>query len=53
VCIEFKEPDFSLRRKIWETHVPPNVTVAPNVDWEKLALNYEISGGFIKNVSTM
>eukprot|EP01129_Flabellula_baltica_P013449 TRINITY_DN6237_c0_g1_i1.p1 TRINITY_DN6237_c0_g1~~TRINITY_DN6237_c0_g1_i1.p1 ORF type:complete len:1099 (+),score=231.60 TRINITY_DN6237_c0_g1_i1:22-3318(+) len=49
VAIEFKSPDYILRQKIWESHVPTSVSIDQGVDWSSLAMDYEITGGFIKN----
>jgi ATP-dependent 26S proteasome regulatory subunit len=50
LAIEFKLPDFNLRREIWRSHLPPDIAVAADVEWTKLAMNFELAGGFIKNV---
>ncbi|ELR12202.1 ATPase, AAA domain containing protein [Acanthamoeba castellanii str. Neff] len=49
LAIEFKLPDFNLRREIWRSHLPPDIAVAADVEWTKLAMNFELAGGFIKN----
>jgi len=48
LAIEFLTPDFALREDIWKSHVP-DVQVHPEVDWKALAMDYELTGGFIKN----
>ena len=35
--------------QIWRKHVPPKLRVAEDVDWDALAMDFEFSGGFIKN----
>ncbi|CAM6102058.1 unnamed protein product [Calypogeia fissa] len=48
-CVsEFHPPDHTQRRTIWRLaseHLP----VVDNVDWDKIALRYELTGGYIKN----
>ena len=47
--IEFEEPSISLRRQIWERHLPPSVPLAEDVDLDRLSRTFEFSGGYIKN----
>eukprot|EP01130_Rhizamoeba_saxonica_P002735 TRINITY_DN1249_c0_g1_i1.p1 TRINITY_DN1249_c0_g1~~TRINITY_DN1249_c0_g1_i1.p1 ORF type:complete len:633 (+),score=125.88 TRINITY_DN1249_c0_g1_i1:1566-3464(+) len=49
VAIEFNSPDFALRKEIWKSHVPKLVHLDDDVDWDALAMDYELTGGFIKN----
>ena len=49
LSLEFPHPDASLRRKIWLNHIPPQLEIDPEVDWNQLTIDYELSGGFIKN----
>ena len=38
------------RQQIWKIHTQhPGIPVAEGIDWEKISLKYELSGGFIKN----
>ncbi|KAF0696031.1 Aste57867_13194 [Aphanomyces stellatus] len=46
---EYKAPDHIQRREIWRVLVSDKLKCDPNVDWEAIALKYELSGGFIKN----
>ncbi|CAI5705672.1 hypothetical protein KXD40_000820 [Peronospora effusa] len=47
---EFKAPDHIQRRKIWDVLlVRGAMQVEPGIDWDTIALKYELSGGFIKN----
>ncbi|KAL9654345.1 hypothetical protein ABK040_010374 [Willaertia magna] len=49
-CVfEFSNPDPILRKAIWEKHIPEKVKLAPDVDLESLSLEFELSGGLIKN----
>ncbi len=47
--IGFEEPSISLRRQIWEHHLPATVPRAEDVDLDRLARTFEFSGGYIKN----
>ena len=49
LMVEFPEPDFETRKKIWTTLLPKKMPLAPDVDIEKLA-KFEMTGGYIKNV---
>ena len=53
LAIEFVVPDFELRQQIWIQHIPPAVKLDTDVDIKQIAMNYEITGGFIKNVCTV
>lgn len=48
LAIEFKTPDPFLRESIWKKHLPETFH-SKDIDFEKLALNYELTGGLIKN----
>jgi SpoVK/Ycf46/Vps4 family AAA+-type ATPase len=45
----FQEPGPTLRRRIWELHLPASVQLAADVDLSLLARRFEINGGLIKN----
>ena len=47
--VTFEEPDAVQRQRIWEVLCPPEVPLAPDVDWKALAESYELTGGMIKN----
>ncbi|GLJ32583.1 hypothetical protein SUGI_0655660 [Cryptomeria japonica] len=48
-CVsEFHQPDHTQRYKIWKL-ASERLPVAENIDWEKISLRYELSGGYIKN----
>eukprot|EP01062_Namystynia_karyoxenos_P003020 TRINITY_DN11055_c0_g1_i1.p1 TRINITY_DN11055_c0_g1~~TRINITY_DN11055_c0_g1_i1.p1 ORF type:complete len:1107 (+),score=476.25 TRINITY_DN11055_c0_g1_i1:88-3408(+) len=49
LAIEFHLPDHHMRCEIWRKHVPPSLKVCDGVDWEALAMDYELTGGLIKN----
>ncbi|RLN49537.1 hypothetical protein BBJ29_005083 [Phytophthora kernoviae] len=47
---EFKAPDHIQRRKIWDVLMLRGaLQTEPGIDWDAIALKYELSGGFIKN----
>jgi len=48
LAVEFKAPDSMLREKIWKKHIPEHVKL-DKIDFEKLSLDFEITGGLIKN----
>jgi SpoVK/Ycf46/Vps4 family AAA+-type ATPase len=49
LMIEFKLPDHQMREKIWRAHLPKHLIKDDDVDLEGLALDYELSGGLIRN----
>ncbi|KDO29881.1 hypothetical protein SPRG_04948 [Saprolegnia parasitica CBS 223.65] len=46
---EYKAPDHIQRREIWRVLVSDKLQTSPDIDWDAIALKYELSGGFIKN----
>jgi hypothetical protein len=46
---EFRSPHWLDRREIWKLHAAQDCTIAEDVDWQEVALRYELAGGFIKN----
>eukprot|EP01059_Diplonema_ambulator_P006885 TRINITY_DN1645_c0_g1_i1.p1 TRINITY_DN1645_c0_g1~~TRINITY_DN1645_c0_g1_i1.p1 ORF type:complete len:923 (+),score=219.21 TRINITY_DN1645_c0_g1_i1:41-2809(+) len=48
LSVEFPHPDVTLRERIWKKHIPEKLHTK-DVNWTDLAVNYELSGGFIKN----
>ncbi len=47
--VKFPEPNCEARKAIWESHIPSSLPLDDDVDFEKLARNYKITGGQIKN----
>ncbi len=47
--VTFKEPDAVQRERIWQTLVPPEAPVDPDVDYGILAKRFELTGAQIKN----
>lgn len=46
---EFRSPNWLERREIWRLHASNGCTLSPEIDWQEIALRYELAGGFIKN----
>lgn len=46
---EFKAPDHIQRKRIWQVLVSDALKTSDDIDWDAIALKYELSGGFIKN----
>lgn len=51
LSVEFKSPDFSLRKTIWRTHLPEKLPLAGDVDLDDLAMQFELTGGYIKQAA--
>ena len=49
IKMDFELPDTEERKKIWIQHLPPQVPVAEDVDFDELARKFTFSGGYIKN----
>jgi SpoVK/Ycf46/Vps4 family AAA+-type ATPase len=49
LSVQFECPSWHNRLEIWKTLVPKNVKLAPDVDFSSLAINFELTGGLIKN----
>ncbi|MFT5430026.1 MAG: AAA+ superfamily predicted ATPase, partial [Myxococcota bacterium] len=47
--VVFEAPSVTLRRRIWELHLPDTVPVNDDVDVETLARQFDFTGGYIKN----
>jgi SpoVK/Ycf46/Vps4 family AAA+-type ATPase len=50
IGVDFEMPNAEMRRRIYETLVPPNAPLAKNVNFAALARRYPLSGGSILNV---
>jgi hypothetical protein len=48
--VDFPFPDESSRRQIWQSHLPPEAPLAPDIDCAELARLFPVPGGAIKNV---
>eukprot|EP00026_Physarum_polycephalum_P000306 Phypoly_transcript_00306.p1 GENE.Phypoly_transcript_00306~~Phypoly_transcript_00306.p1 ORF type:complete len:1112 (+),score=182.86 Phypoly_transcript_00306:1977-5312(+) len=49
LVIDFMAPDYEMRSQIWKSIWPPHMPISSNVEWQKLAMDYELTGGLIKN----
>lgn len=49
LSLMFEPPDAKHRLAIWEKHIPKNLRLADDVDLKALAIEFELTGGFIKN----
>ncbi|NTU49641.1 MAG: ATP-binding protein [Desulfobulbaceae bacterium] len=47
--IKFELPDQKIREDIWRSHIPKEMEIDADVDFNRLATAYEFSGGNIKN----
>jgi hypothetical protein len=47
--IEFPFPEREARLLIWQRSAPPELPLAPDVEWEELAERFKLSGGSIRN----
>ncbi len=48
--IEFPEPDEAMRLKLWRAMLPPELPVAGDVNLRRLARQFELTGGNIRNI---
>jgi AAA+ superfamily predicted ATPase len=49
VHIRLPLPDEEQRHELWNVLIPPQASRAPRIDFERLAREFEMSGGYIKN----
>jgi hypothetical protein len=49
--VHFPFPDETLRRRIWTGIWPPATPLAPDVDLDRLAREFKLTGGHIRNVA--
>lgn len=49
--VHFSFPDAVRRRLIWDRIWPPEIPLADDVDFDRLAQQYKLSGGNVKNVA--
>ncbi len=38
-----------MRYQIWKSIFPPKLPISDDIDWQKLAMDYELTGALIKN----
>jgi len=49
--VEFTEPGFDERLRLWQCHIPPHAPLDKNVSVEELAALFPIVGGHIRNAA--
>ena len=49
--VTFPFPEAKDRKRLWRSMFPKETKLAPDVNWDKLAQSYEMSGGHIKNAA--
>jgi SpoVK/Ycf46/Vps4 family AAA+-type ATPase len=47
--VDFPMPEIEDRERLWQTMLPKQADVAPNIDFRTLATKFEFSGGYIRN----
>jgi AAA+ superfamily predicted ATPase len=47
--VEFPFPDLEAREKLWPLMLPRQVSTTGEIDWQRLAKRFELSGGNIRN----
>ena len=52
-AVEFPAPTYEQRLQIWRGVWPRAAEVAPDVDLEFMARNFEVTGGHIRNIALM
>ncbi len=51
VIVEFDEPGLAERRRLWKLHLPAGAPRSPDVDTDRLAELYPVTGGLIANAA--
>jgi len=46
--VQFDLPEPPVRRLLWRSMFPPEVPLADDIDWNRLAQRWEMAGGYIK-----
>ncbi|HTM19137.1 MAG TPA: AAA family ATPase [Kofleriaceae bacterium] len=46
--VPFEMPEPPVRERLWRSMLPPQVPVAGDIDWDRLAQRWELAGGHIK-----
>ena len=49
VKVQFPEPDIEARTQIWKRHLPDSAPLGDDVDVQRLANRFDLTGGLIKN----
>ncbi|MBN1863754.1 MAG: AAA family ATPase [Victivallales bacterium] len=49
--LEFPFPSSAARKEIWKHHFPKEAPLAKDIDFDRLAREYKLSGGIIRNIA--
>jgi SpoVK/Ycf46/Vps4 family AAA+-type ATPase len=49
--VQFELPGQVERRALWRSMFPPKVPLASNIDWDLIATQFEMAGGYIKKAA--
>jgi AAA+ superfamily predicted ATPase len=49
--VQFELPGQAERRALWRSMFPPKVPLANNIDWDLIATQFEMAGGYIKKAA--
>ncbi|MBL0216138.1 MAG: ATP-binding protein [Myxococcales bacterium] len=49
--VQFELPEEPERRMLWRSMFPPKVPLAPDIDWDTIAKQFEMAGGYIKKAA--
>ena len=49
--VQFELPGQAERRALWRSMFPPKVPLASNIDWDLIARQFEMAGGYIKKAA--
>ncbi len=49
--VQFELPGQAERRALWRSMFPPKVPLAANIDWDLVARQFEMAGGYIKKAA--
>ncbi|HEU0033692.1 MAG TPA: AAA family ATPase [Kofleriaceae bacterium] len=49
--VQFELPGQAERRALWRSMFPPKVPLAANIDWDLIARQFEMAGGYIKKAA--
>lgn len=49
--LQIEKPEVYDRQRLWQKHLPQSVPGAQTVDIPRLAAEFELTGGYIKNVA--
>ena len=50
-AVQFELPELEERKRLWRSMFPPQLPLAPDIDWTTLASRFEMAGGYIKKAA--